>query len=68
MVYRDGEGRCGIPGEALPEGGTDALVERAGAAPTLSEAEAIDRLNVSGEQFLFYLDPDSGRGRVRYLR
>jgi hypothetical protein len=68
LVYRDGDGRFGIRGEALPDGGTAALVERAGAAPTLSEAEAIDRLNVSGEPFLFYLDPDSGRGRVLYLR
>lgn len=68
LVYRDGDGRFGIRGEAVPDGGTDALVERAGAAPTLSEAEAIDRLNVSGEPFLFYLDPESGRGRVLYLR
>ena len=68
LVYRDGDGRFGIRGEAVPDGGTDALVERAGTAPTLSEAEAIDRLNVSGEPFLFYLEPDSGRGRVLYLR
>jgi hypothetical protein len=34
----------------------------------LSEADAIARLNLSGEGFLFYLDPDSGRGRVLYLR
>jgi hypothetical protein len=44
------------------------LVESAGAAPTLAEGEAISRLNLTGEPFLFYVDPDIGRGRVLYLR
>ena len=39
-----------------------------GAAPTLSESEAKSRLDLTGEPFIFYLDAESGRGRVMYLR
>ena len=68
VVYRDREGRFAIRGEAVTEGDTTALVELAGAAPTLSESEAMTRLDLTGEPFLFYLDPDGRRGRVLYLR
>ena len=68
VVYRNGDGRFAIVGDVVPHAEQDTLVTFAGAAPTLSEAEAIGRLNVSAEPFLFYLDPDTGRGRLLYLR
>lgn len=68
VVYRDGQGGFAIQGEEVPYSATPTLVESAGAAPTLAEGEAISRLNLTGEPFLFYVDPDIGRGRVLYLR
>jgi ribosomal subunit interface protein len=68
VVYRDGDGRFAIRGEAVPTGESASLVEMVGSAPTLSEAEAVSRLDLSGEPFVLYLDPQSGRGRVLYIR
>jgi ribosome-associated translation inhibitor RaiA len=55
--------------------GKDAVVHRDGSgyrvsteAPELTEAEAIERLGLSGEPFLLHTDPETGRGRVLYLR
>jgi ribosomal subunit interface protein len=39
-----------------------------GPAPTLTEADALQRLDVGNEPFVFYLDASSGRGRILYLR
>jgi len=57
------------------QGGGDAVVFRDEAAcrvsteaPELTEAEAIERLGLSAEPFLFHTDPETGRGRVLYLR
>jgi len=36
--------------------------------PTLTEAQARSRLDVAGEPFVFYVDAESGQGRVLYLR
>jgi len=68
VVYRDGNGRFALQGDVVPYAEHDTRVTVAGAAPTLSEADAIARLDLSGERFLFFLDPDSARGRVLYLR
>ncbi len=68
VVYRNGNGRFAIQGDLVPYAEHDTLVTVASAAPELSEADAIARLTLSGEGFLFYLDPDSARGRVLYLR
>lgn len=69
LVYRDGDnGRFTLQGEAVPYAEAGTLLANAGAAPELSESDAIDRLNLTGEPFLFFLDPESGRGRVLYLR
>ena len=69
LVYRDGgDGKFALQGETVPYAEAGTLLASAGAAPELSEGDAIDRLNLSGEPFLFFLDPDSGRGRVLYLR
>lgn len=68
VVYRDGNGRFAIRGEAVVEGESAPLVELVGSAPTLSDNEARTRLEVGGEPFVFYLDPETGRGRVLYIR
>lgn len=68
VVYRDGEGRFAIRGEAVPDGESATLVELAGSAPTLAEAEAVTRLDLGGEPFVFFLDSQTGHGRVLYLR
>ncbi|MGZ4478757.1 MAG: ribosome hibernation promotion factor [Nocardioidaceae bacterium] len=68
VVYRDREGRFAVQGEPVAEGPTAALVQLTGAAPTLSEPEARGRLDLTEEPFLFYLDAESGRGRVLYVR
>ena len=46
----------------------EGTVEVLEAPAHLTEAEARARLELSGEPFVFYLDPDTGRGRVLYLR
>jgi ribosomal subunit interface protein len=68
VVYRDGDGRFAIRGEAVPGDESASLVEVTGSAPTLSEGDAITRLELSGEPFVFYLDPEDGRGRLLYMR
>ena len=52
---------------AAPER-TSVPVRYDGPAPTLTDAEAEERLDLAGEPFVFYLDRASGRGRVLYLR
>ncbi|WP_307849677.1 sigma 54 modulation/S30EA ribosomal C-terminal domain-containing protein [Qaidamihabitans albus] len=37
-------------------------------APLLTTGEAVDRLNLTGLPFLFFLDADRGRGSVLYHR
>lgn len=68
VVYRDGDGRFAIRGEAVVESESAPLVEMVGSAPMLSESEAISRLDLSGEPFVFYLDPETRRGAVLYMR
>jgi ribosome-associated translation inhibitor RaiA len=68
VVYRDGEGRFAIRGEAVPTVESARLVEMLGSAPALTESEAVTRLELGGEPFVFYLDPETGRGRVLYIR
>ena len=36
--------------------------------PALTEAEAIERLDLGGERFVFFQDADTGRGAVVYHR
>jgi ribosomal subunit interface protein len=68
VVYRDGTGRFAIRGEVVVEGESSPLVHLAGSAPALTESDAVSRLELSGEPFVFFLDPESGRGRVLYIR
>jgi hypothetical protein len=68
VVFRDGEGNIAVHGEAVLRPDVPSGLEVVRTAPTLSEREAIGRLEVSGEPFVFYLDPETARGRVLYLR
>lgn len=68
VVYRNTDGRFALSGEAEPGAESAPLVEVAGPAPTLTEAEAIARLDTGGEPFVFHLDPETRRGRVLYRR
>lgn len=66
LVFRD-QASSALLGQALtnPQAGQVYVAET---APTLAEAEAISRLDVSGEPFVFYLDATTGRGNVLYMR
>jgi ribosomal subunit interface protein len=61
-------GGYAVRGALTPPEGTSVPVRYDGPAPTLTDAEAKERLDLAGEPFLFYLDRASGRGRVLYLR
>ena len=37
-------------------------------APELTLTQAEERLDASGERFVFFVNPDTGRGNVVYLR
>jgi ribosomal subunit interface protein len=70
VYYRD-DGRIGLQ---LPEGITAgpgiaaADVDVVPPAPLLSTHDAIERLEVSGEQFVFFIRSETGRGGVLYHR
>lgn len=68
VVYLDGDGRFAIRGEAVPSTDSVGLVETVGTAPELSVNEAMSRLELAGEPFVFFLDPETRRGRVLYVR
>lgn len=68
VVYTNGDGRFAVRGEVVVDEASAPLVEMVGTAPTLSESEAVTRLDLSGEPFVFYLDAETGRGRVLYIR
>lgn len=68
VIYRRDDGGYGVRGDVTPAGEGATPVELEGSAPVLSEAEAATRLDLAGEPFVFYLDRQTGRGRVLYLR
>lgn len=68
VVYHDGDARFALRGDAVPAAESASLVEVTGKAPVLTETEAKSRLQLSGEPFVFYVDPDDLRGRVLYVR
>ncbi|WP_019926509.1 HPF/RaiA family ribosome-associated protein [Nocardia sp. BMG111209] len=53
--------------EAIVAGDVDYTLD-AGAAPVLDEEAAVDRLELSGRSFVFFIGPGSGRGRLVYHR
>lgn len=68
VIYHKGGGQYGLAGASVPNGTPPALFGLAEAAPKLTEEEARTRLDLGGEPFLFFVDPESGRGRLLYLR
>ena len=64
LVHRTADGGLAVRGVPAPTGD----VADEGPAPLLDETEARERLELSGEPFVFYTDRDTGRGRVLYLR
>lgn len=68
VVFVVEEGRLAVRGDPVSTVETAPLVEVIASAPTLTENEAVERLVLSGERFVFYLEVGSGRGRVLYMR
>jgi len=70
VVWRLPEGRFGLYGRLGEEerASTVTPLVLEGPPPRLSESQARERLDVSGERFVFYVDPADGRGRVLYRR
>ncbi len=66
LVHRLPDGGYGVRGGGAGE--AVAPVTREPPPPTLTDAEARARIEVEGEPFVFYLDGESGQGRVLYLR
>lgn len=72
LLYRLPEGRYGLrrlrPSPLTPEA-TAAEVEIDPApTPSMPLAEAIDLLDMTGEPYVFFEDPETGRGAVAYRR
>jgi ribosomal subunit interface protein len=70
VVYRD-DGRYGLmqptaTSVALSDLGID--ISRGPRPASMATGEACELLNLTGAPFVFYLDADSGRGRVVYVR
>ena len=66
LVHRLPDGGYGVKGGATEE--SVAEVTHEPSPPTLTDAEARIRLETDGEPFVFYLDTESGQGRVLYRR
>jgi ribosome-associated translation inhibitor RaiA len=70
FIHRRPEGGYGFSGQIgrreSEETVASLVVE--GSPPTLSEAQARERLDVGGERHVFYLEEVDGRGRVLYRR
>lgn len=68
LIHRTADGGYAVRGEVEVPKETAVEVEQDGPAPVLDLAEAQARLDLAGDPFVFYLDRESGRGRVLYLR
>lgn len=72
LLHRREDGTYGIirlaPVHGTPPPSAIPLEESPAPAPVLSLAEAIDRLDTSGERFVFFEDEATGRGKVVYRR
>jgi ribosome-associated translation inhibitor RaiA len=66
LVHRLPDGGYGVQGTDAAE--TPDAVTHEPAPPSLTDAEARVRLEADGEPFVFYLDGESGAGRVLYHR
>lgn len=72
LVYRKPDGGYGLitagEGRGTAEPYVDWITVDATSAPTLTLLEAEERLDVSGEPFVFFVDPDRDRGAIIYRR
>ncbi|HET9759910.1 MAG TPA: HPF/RaiA family ribosome-associated protein [Nocardioidaceae bacterium] len=68
LVQRTRRGGFAVRGELAPPESAAVKVVHEGAAPRLDEQQARTRLELSGEPFVFYVDPRTRRGRVLYVR
>jgi ribosomal subunit interface protein len=68
VIHRTPDGGYAVRGELEVPKEAAVEVEQEGPAPVLGLAEAEGRLDLAGDPFVFYLDRESGRGRVLYLR
>jgi hypothetical protein len=71
VVYRDGLSRYRISrldGNPAPANTSVPVLVDPFRAPRLTLQEAADALNAAGSAFLFFANPDSGRGNVLYRR
>ena len=68
VVYRRPDGDYGLRGAVAASGDAETVspIVLEGPAPVMTEEEALARLDVGSEPFVFALDPASGRGRVLY--
>jgi hypothetical protein len=66
LVHRLPEGGYGVQG--VDPDGTVTTVTYEPKPPSLTDGEARARLEADGEPFVFYLDSDTGSGRVLYRR
>ena len=70
VIYRKSDGRYAVMGSGNGSklaNANPAIVNQPG-PPTLTLAEAVERLNVTGNNFVFFTDSATGRGNVAYLR
>lgn len=68
LVHRRAEGGYAVRGDVSTTETTAGPVVLEGPAPVMDEAEAREHLDLAGEPYVFYLDRDTGRGRVLYVR
>lgn len=66
LVHRTADGGYGVQGAGI-EGSAEAATYEP-RPPELSDIEARTRLEAGGEPFVFYVDAESGAGRVLYHR
>lgn len=71
VVYRDGFSGYRVSrldGNPAPTNASVPVLVDPGKAPCLTLQEAADALNAKGSVFVFFANPDSGRGNVLYRR
>lgn len=68
LLYRRTDGRLALLTDGEPGQAPIDQPEDRPPPAALSLDDAVERLNISGERFLFFIDADSGRGNVLYHR
>jgi hypothetical protein len=72
VIYRRDDGRIGLlhpPGSALADEGDDIVVAEASRySSPLTIAATRSEMDLLNHRFLYFIDPEDGRGKVIYLR